>query len=179
MQLRSFTFFLRVANMHTQIVCLFIVVLGCSGIAFGDCTNSNSYLNAQQVSAVLASHYACGRSATLDPPGWNELHLSGGSLQEQHEGGSSVETVGTWSVTNSSGRGRVTYTYTGGTSGVYEVAVLSGNCSSGCTTLPQVYQFCGVSGAPTLNIYVSTAFQAPTGGPPNPWVMNSSCPPNS
>jgi hypothetical protein len=164
--------------MKTVSAALLTVLVVFCGRALADCGNSSSYLNISQVNTILAGHYACGASSATDPPGWNELHQggSGGSLVEQHEGGATVETVGTWATANASGRGRVTYTYSGGSSDVYEIAVLSGNCSSGCTTLPQAYAFCGVGGsAPArLQIYVSTSFQAPS----SPGVMNGSCPSN-
>ena len=110
--------------------------------------------------------FACGQSTALNPPGWNERHtgVPGGALVEQHEGGTSVETVGTWTTSLVGGRGRVTYSYTGGTSPVYEVAaVANGNCNPSCATLPQTYEFCGVGGgAPaTLTIRITTASISP------------------
>jgi len=162
--------------MQIRIICLVMATLANSGAAFAACGVSNSYLNQTQLNAVLTGNFACGKSTAANPPGWNERHVAGGSLVEQHEGGATVETVGTWSVSNASGRGRVAYSYTGGSAPVYEVAVVTGNCSAGCTTLPQAYQFCGVGGgAPAvLTIYVSTNFQAPS----SPGVMNANCPPN-
>jgi len=157
---------------------MLIGALAGAGPAFAACGDNNSYLNVSQLNAILTGNYACGRSTTVDPPGWNERHLANGSLVEQHEGGATVETVGTWAVTNAQGRGRVTYSYSGGSAPVYEVARVSGDCTGqACTNLPQSYQFCGVGGgAPAvLNIYVSTTFQAPTGPP---WVMNTNCPSN-
>ena len=164
-------------KMKMRMLCLFMAVIANSGAAFAACGDSSSYLNQQQVSTILSGNYACGRSTGSNPPGWNEQHVSGGSLVEQHEGGTTVETVGTWATSNSSGRGRVTYSYAGGVAPVYEVAVVTGSCSNGCTTLPQTYQFCGVGGgAPAvLSIYVSSTFQAPSGPP---FVMNGSCPSN-
>lgn len=164
--------------MRIPVLWLLLATLTSSAPVYAGCGDAQSYLSQTQMSAVLSSNFACGRS-TSDPPGWNERHLAGGSLQEQHEGGSTVETVGTWTLSTQANRGRVTYAYSGGISPVYEVAVVSGPCGNlaSCTTLPQTYQFCGVGGgAPAvLNIYVSTAFQAPTGPP---WVMNTNCPAN-
>jgi hypothetical protein len=147
--------------------------------AFAGCGNSPSYLDQTQVNTILTNNFACGKSTGLAPPGWNEKHLSTGVLQEQHAGAATVENVGTWATSNSSGRGRVTYTYSGGTVFTYEVAVhINGNCNSPppgtCTTLPQAYDFCRVSpDTTTFSIYVSTAFQAPSGG-----AMNANCPSN-
>lgn len=151
-------------------------MLASAGPALAGCGTSQSYLNQSQVGTVLGGNFVCAKSAALNPPGWNERHVAGGTLVEQHEGGTTVETVGSWVVTNSSGHGRVAYTYKGGVAPVYEVAVVGGNCSSGCTTLPQTYQFCGVGGgAPALlTVYVSAAFQAPS----SVGVMNGNCPGN-
>jgi len=155
--------------------------IGCCGEAFAGCGTTASYLTVAQVNSILAGNFACGKSSALNPPGWNEQHTgtSGGTLVEQHEGTTPIdtrETVGTWSTANAAGRGRVTYSYTGGTVPVYEIAVVGATCSVGCTTLPQTYQFCGVGGgAPaTLSIYVSTTFQAPV----SVGVMNGNCPTN-
>lgn len=163
---------------------LLVALLASSRLAIAGCGVDNTYLNVAQVNAVLTGNYACGRSSAVDPPGWNERHLANGSLVEQHEGGTTVETVGTWAVTNAAGRGRVTYTYSGGSAPVYEVARDSGACIGNpvsCTTLPQKYQFCGVGGgAPSvLTIYVSTIFQAPSFNPTlKTWLMNANCPAN-
>ncbi len=161
---------------HLRFVMPFVALLAIAGPASAGCGTSGSYLNQAQVSSILSGGYVCAKSAALNPPGWNERHVAGGTLVEQHEGGSTIETVGTWSVTNSSGRGRVAYTYSGGVAPVYEVAVVGASCSAGCTTLPQTYQFCGVGGgAPALlTVYVSTAFQAPS----SVGVMNANCPGN-
>jgi hypothetical protein len=166
--------------MNPRLPLLFIVTVAANS-AFAGCGNGPSYLTLTQVNTVLTSNFACGKSSALNPPGWNELHSSGGTLQEQHEGGATVENVGTWSTADiGNGRGRVTYTYSGGTVFVYEVAVhASGNCNTGpppnCTTLPQAYDFCRVSpDTTTFSIFVSTTFQAP----PSLGVMNASCPTN-
>jgi hypothetical protein len=166
--------------MNSRIVFLVFVVLGWPGTAFAGCGNLPSTLSQAQLDTLLTGRYACGRSTATNPPGWNELHIGGGSLQEQHEGGSTVETVGTWATsTFGSGgqaRGRVTYTYPSG-SYVYEVALpAAGSCAPNCTTVPQTFVFCGQSsGAPaSLSIYVSTSFQAPS----SPGVMNANCPSN-
>jgi hypothetical protein len=124
---------------------------------------------------LLITNYACARSSS-DPPGWNELHsgtfvmtATSGPLIEQHEGAGTTETVGTWSTTDFGGVGRVTYSYTGGVTTVFEV-------QSGGGMPPATYLFCGVGGsAPaTLNIYISGSFQAP----PSVGVMNANCPAN-
>lgn len=162
--------------MKTRFASLVIVFVLYCGHAFADCGSSPSYLNIAQVNSILTGNFACGKSTAIDPPGWNERHISGGSLVEQHEGGTTVETVGTWSTANVMGRGRVTYSYTGGTTDVYEIAVVTGSCAAGCTTLPQTYAFCGVGGSapPRLLIYVSTTFQPPV----SVGVMNGNCPGN-
>jgi hypothetical protein len=170
--------------MRTGLSSLLIVLLWPCGSAFADCGTSGSYLNLSQLNTILVGQFACGKSTAINPPGWNELHIGGstggnptsGTLEEQHEGGATKETVGTWATANNSGRGRVTYTYSGGTTDTYEVAVLSASCSSGCTTLDQTYAFCGVGGsAPArLAIRVSTTFQTPV----SVGVMNAACPTN-
>jgi hypothetical protein len=157
---------------------LFFATIASSQHALAACGNTQSYLSRAQVVLLLAGKYACGKSTATNPPGWNERHLVGGSLVEQHEGGATVETVGTWSTSQVSSRGRVTYSYSGGVAPVYEIAtVANGNCNPNCVVANQTYQFCGVGGgAPAvLNVYVSNDFQAPTGPP---WVMNSNCPGN-
>jgi len=171
--------------MRVQNVFLLVAALAASGPAIAGCGVASTYLNVAQVNAVLAGNYACGKSSKLDPPGWNERHLANGSLEEQHEGGATVKTVGTWAVNNVGGRGRVAYSYVpGGAAPVYEVARVSDSepCQgAACTTLPQTYQFCGVGGgAPAvLNIYVSTTFQAPSfNNATKSWVMNANCPAN-
>jgi hypothetical protein len=167
--------------MKTRLSCLFILIVAGSGPAVAGCGNPPSYLTQAQLLTILQNNFACGKSTASDPPGWNERHLTSGTLQEQHEGGTTVENAGTWAVTNVSGRGRVTYTYSpGGSVFVYEVAAKPpGNCNTGpppnCTTLPQAYDFCRISPAGTpLSIYVSTTFQAPV----SVGVMNANCPGN-
>lgn len=166
--------------MKTRFACLFAVLIVCSGVAFADCGTNASYLNVAQVNSILTGNFACGKSTAINPPGWNERHTGspGGAnnLVEQHEGGTTIETVGSWNTANVSGRGRVTYSYVGGTTDVYEIAVLGTTCAGGCTTLPQTYAFCGVGGnAPTrLAIFVSTTFQPPV----SVGVMNANCPGN-
>lgn len=150
----------------TRLPLLVGVCVLCSGSAYAGCGNSPSYLDQVQLNTILSGNFACGQSTALNPPGWNERHAGapGGSLVEQHEGGTSVETVGTWTTSLVGGRGRVTYSYAGGTSPVYEVAaVANGNCSPSCATLPQTYEFCGVGGgAPaTLTIRITTASISP------------------
>ena len=170
----------RIVDMKTRICTLFILIVAGSGPAVAGCNNNPSYLTGAQLLTILQNNFACGKSATSDPPGWNERHLAGGTLQEQHEGGTTVENVGTWAVTEVASKGRVTYTYSpGGSVFVYEVAAkASGNCNTGplphCTDLPQAYDFCRISPAgAALSIYVSTAFQAPS-----PTAMNGNCPAN-
>jgi hypothetical protein len=157
---------------------LLLLAAAAVNTAYAGCGNSPSYLTKAQVDTILTNNFACAKSAGLNPPGWNEKTISGGTLQEQHEGAATVENVGSWSTADVGGRGRVTYSYTGGTTFIYEVAVVaSGNCNSPppgtCTTLPQTYNFCRVSpDTTTFNVFVSTAFQAP----PSTGVMNGSCP---
>lgn len=152
------------------------ILLSITNPAFAACGNALSYLTQAQVNTILANNFACGQSTAVNAPGWNEKHgaASGGSIVEQHNPGTADdETVGTWSTVNSSGRGRVTYAYTGGVAPVYEIAVVAnGNCNpgGGCTIVPATYQFCGVGGgAPAiLNILVSTALPVLSGCPSNP-----------
>jgi hypothetical protein len=170
--------------MKTGLVSVLIMLVTYGGCAHADCGTAGSYLNLQQLNSILVGNFACGRSTSIDPPGWNERHTGGttggnptsGPLIEQHEGGSTVENVGTWSTSNSAGRGRILYSYSGGTSDTYEVAVTGATCGAGCTTLAQTYSFCGVGGSAQakLSIYVSTTFQAPS----SPGVMNTNCPTN-
>jgi hypothetical protein len=171
----------RIVDMKTRICTLFILIAAGSSPAVAGCNNNPSYLTQAQLQTILQNNFACGKSAASDPPGWNERHLASGALQEQHEGGTTVENVGTWAVTNVAGKGRVTYTYSpGGSVFVYEVAAQpNGNCNTGplphCTDLPQAYDFCRISPAgAALSIYVSTTFQAP----PSVGVMNGNCPAN-
>jgi hypothetical protein len=166
--------------MKTRFVYPFAALIVCSGAALADCGTASSYLNVAQVNSILTGNFACGKSSAINPPGWNERHTGspGGAnnLVEQHEGGTTTEIVGSWNTANAAGRGRVTYSYVGGTAPVYEIAVLGTTCAVGCTTLPQTYAFCGVGGgAPTrLAIFVSTTFQAPV----SVGVMNANCPAN-
>jgi hypothetical protein len=159
---------------------LLLLAAAAANSAYGGCGNGPSYLTQAQVNTILTGNFACGKSSGLNPPGWNEKQLAGGTLQEQHEGGATVENVGTWSTSEVSGRGRVTYSYTGGSVFTYEIAVhANGNCNTGplpqCTTVPQTIDFCRVSPDTTqFSIFVSTAFQAP----PSVGVMNASCPAN-
>src|SRR5262245_26500105 len=136
--------------MKTRVLSLVVLFIACSAQAFAGCGSQPSKLTQAQVNTILAGNFACARSTTLDPPGWNERHLGGpssGSLQEQHEGGSTVETVGTWATSTSGANGRVTHTYSATVAPVYEIAVVAdGNCNPNCATLPQNYQFCPVGG---------------------------------
>lgn len=162
--------------MKTPLFSLVISFIVYSGSVFAACGTNNTYLKQSQLNTVLGSHYACAKSGGTMANGWNELHngTSPGSLIEQHEGGATTENVGNWATSTSGGNGRVTYSYSGGSTPVYEVATASTNCNSnptGCTTLPQTYSFCGVGGgAPaTLQVYISATPQT------SPW---GNCPSN-
>jgi transcription elongation factor len=150
-----------------------IVVSGFVNPAVAGCGNAPSTLTGAQVTTILTNNFACGQSSALNAPGWNERH-SGGRIIEQHEGGLTTEDVGSFAVSEVAGRGRVTYSYGGGNTPVYEIAVVAnGNCNNpagGCTIVPATYQFCGVGGgAPaTLNILVSAAAPALGTCPANP-----------
>lgn len=154
---------------NARLFSLFMICMVCSSHVFADCVTPGSFLSASQLTTILGGNFACGQSTALNPPGWNERHVpgfGGGVLIEQHEGGTTTENVGAWAVTNVSGRGRVTYSYSGGgSSPVYEVSVVgAGNCTApGCITLPQTYNFCGVGGgAPaSLQIQVTTTSISP------------------
>lgn len=150
-----------------------LLFTGCSGAVVADCGVAASYLNNTQLSTILSGNYACGQSTSLNPPGWNELHGPGTTLTEQHQIGDNTddENVGAWSTVNASGRGRVTYAYSGGLTPVYEVAVLGPTCSGpSCIALPQTYRLCGVGGgAPaSLTILVTASATPLTGCPSNP-----------
>lgn len=138
-----------------------------SGTAIAACGTQNTYLSQAQLTTVLQGNYACGQKGGSMANGWNERH-SGGSLIEEHEGGATRETVGTYTIGSSGGVGRVTYSYSGGVSTIYEVATASTNCNSNgaaCTAVPQNYHFCGVNTA-NLNIRVSPS-PSPVGCPNN------------
>ena len=172
----------------------------CAQTPSGDVQRRDIRLNLQELNTILAGgRYACGRSTAVDPPGWNELHSGGtngasteqsGTLIEQHEGGSTVETVGTWATSTfgngQSERGRVTYAYKGGKTYVYEVSrddttLCTGSpTDANCTVANAVYEFCQVfPGTVTFRIYVSNTFQAPTfNSGLKQWVMNTNCPAN-
>ena len=165
--------------MKARLLSLVLVSAVWSAPAFADCATDKTKLSQTQISTVLGGHYACGRSSA-DPPGWNELHngASGGTLQEQHEGGTTVENVGSWSTSvvsgnSTNGIGQVSYAYSGGDAPGYTVAVAGSttNCNNNatCTNLPQTYYFCGVAGgAPaSLQIRVSASVLALSGCPSN------------
>jgi hypothetical protein len=164
--------------MKQVIVAAFVVLAASASPSLAGCGNGPSYLTQTQINTILANNFACGRSTSQNAPGWNERHgaASGSSVVEQHNAGTGDdETVGIWTTSAVSGRGRVTYAYSGGVTPVYEIAVTAnGNCNSPspgtCTSLPQTYQFCGVGGgAPAvLNILVTTSLQALTACPTNP-----------
>lgn len=145
------------------------------GHAFAQCAaaTGGTQLTGSQISSLLGAHYACGRSTSLDPPGWNELH-SGTSVEEQHEGGSTKETVGSWSSAGGSSAGTVTYNYGSGNQiDTYTVwCIATGNgCNPGhITDINRNYAFCGAGGsAPaSLTIYVSSAAQTLSSCPSNP-----------
>lgn len=155
--------------MKPIIIASLIVLAGLAGPASASCSSNPSKLTQTQINTILGGNFACGQKLSPpDSPGWNEQHLgsTSGSLVEQHEGGSTVETVGSWSTSTSGSNGRVTYSYTGGLTNVFEIAVVADiNCNANvaCTTLPQTYQFCGVAGgAPAvLSIRVTTASISP------------------
>ena len=158
--------------MNRIIVAAFIVLAAHTSPSLAECGNAASYLTRAQVNTILRGNFACGRSTAVNAPGWNERHRADSTLVETHGGGAAdAEIVGNWTTANVSGRGRVTYAYTGGVTPVYEVAVATGNCiTPACTTLPQTYQFCGVGGgAPaSLNILVTETRQNLSGCPINP-----------
>src|SRR5260370_20791055 len=118
----------RSVDMKARFVSIVIVFVLHCGQAHADCDHNPSKLTLTQVNTILTGNFACGKSTAIDPPGWNEKHTgssASGALIEQHEGGTTVETVGTWATSTSGGNGRVTYFYTGGGStDVYEIAVL-------------------------------------------------------
>lgn len=160
--------------MKLAIIANVILLAGLASPAFAGCGNGPSTLTQAQLNTILASNFACGQSASLNAPGWNEKHVgsSGGALVEQHGAGTADdENVGSWATSTVSGVGRVTYSYSGGVTPVYEVSVVAnGNCGGSCTTLPQTYKFCGVGGgAPaTLDILVTAALPTLSGCPGNP-----------
>ena len=158
--------------MKPIIVASVIVLAGLASPAFAGCGNGPSTLSQAQVNTILGGNFACGRSTAANAPGWNEKHfgVSGGALVEQHASPEPVETVGTWASSTSGGVGRVTYSYGGGNTPVYEVSVVAnGNCSPNCTTLPQTYKFCGVGGgAPILDILVTASLPTLASCPLNP-----------
>ena len=163
--------------MKSIIVASVILFSGLANPAFAVCGTGVSYLTQAEIESLLSSKYACGRS-TADPPGWNELHGAGSnsSVTEQHYGdiNNPPEVVGTWFtsntttvITGSNTRGRVTYNY-GSISPVYEVANNgTGACGGSACTLAGTYQFCGVGGAPTLTIAISTTVNSLTTCPSN------------
>lgn len=162
-----------VRNMLTKYIASALAISAvCSGYSFAACGTPNTYLSQTQLNQILSSGsgaYACGQKGGSMAEGWNEQHAGGGALIEQHEGGTSKETVGNWATSTSASRGRVTYTYGGGVITTYEVATVGANCNSDpsgvCTTLPQNYQFCGV-GTSNLTIRISNS-STPTGCPNN------------
>ena len=159
--------------MKPTIIAGVILLSGFANPVYAGCGNGPSTLDQAQLNSILAGNFACGQSTSLNAPGWNEKHVgsSGGTLVEQHDAGAADdENVGSWSTSTSGGVGRVTYSYTGGPSPVYEVAVVAnGNCNPTCTTLPQTYAFCGVGGgAPILQIRVTSALPTLTSCPSNP-----------
>ncbi len=154
-----------------------VLLAGFVDPAFAGCGNGPSYLTQAQVNTILASNFACGRSTAVNAPGWNEKHSAapGGIVVEQHDpGAADDENVGPWNTANVGGRGQVTYSYGAGGTPVYEISTAAnGNCNAGagtCTTLPAIYQFCGVGGgAPAvLNILVTAALPALSTCPSNP-----------
>ena len=158
--------------MKPIIVASVIVLAGLASPAFAGCGNPPSTLSQAQINTILGGNFACGRSTAANAPGWNEKHfgITGGALVEQHASPEPVETVGTWASSTSSGVGRVTYSYSGGNTPVYEVSVVAnGNCNPNCTTLPQTYKFCGVGGgAPILDILVTASLPTLASCPSNP-----------
>ena len=158
--------------MKPIIVASVIVLAGLASPAFAGCGNGPSTLSQTQINTILGGNFACGRSTAANAPGWNEKHFgsSSGALVEQHASPEPVETVGTWATSTSGSAGRVTYSYGGGSTPVYEVSVVAnGNCSPNCTTLPQTYKFCGVAGgAPILDILVTASLPTLASCPSNP-----------
>jgi hypothetical protein len=155
------------------------LLLGFTSPVFADCTQPNSFLSQNQINSLLGGRFACGQSTSQNAPGWNESHsaASGGNVIEQHEGGATVENVGTWNTSVASGSaangvGRVTYAYTGGVTPAYGVAP-SGtgitNCNNNAACIvPGNYNFCGVPPAPILNILVSATASPLSSCPSNP-----------
>jgi len=159
----------------TRVSSLVVLFIACSAQAYAGCGSNPSKLTQAQVTTILTGNFICARSTTLDPPGWNEQHVvaGGNRIIEQHEGGSTIEDVGSWAITTQGGNGRVTYTYSATVAPVYEIAVVAdGNCNPNCTNLPQNYQLCpvGGAGAPAapITVLVTTAAPALAGCPSNP-----------
>ena len=161
--------------MKLMIIPSVILLSGLASPVFAGCNSGPSFLTQAQINTILSNRYACGQS-TANAPGWNELHNGGpGSrIIEQHLAGSTDdEDVGSWNTSVPTGNGRVTYSYTGGNTPVYEVATdAGGNCNAGagtCTTVPAIFQFCGVGGgAPAvLKILVTATLPSLASCPPN------------
>lgn len=162
----------------TRVSSVVVLFIACSGQAYAGCGNAPSTLSQAQLNTILPNNFMCARSTKLDPPGWNERHLGGpssGNLEEQHEGGSTVKTVGTWATSQPTpkGGGRVTHTYSATVAPIYEVAVVqNGNCDPTCTNLPQLYQLCPVGGpgAPPnpITVLVTTSASTLASCPSNP-----------
>lgn len=118
-----------------------VLLAGVSGEVMAiDCNGGQ--LKNEEVSIAISGKTVC---ATLGSQKWQEYHTSGGSLIDYKKGPTHPvdpsKQVGTWGTGGTGGNSLVTYNYgTGGTYS-YKIHFNGGN-----------YTFCGVSGAPTLDV---------------------------
>ena len=114
-----------------------LVLLGtvsATGALGADCTSTSNadYLNQSQMGTLLNGNTACVGSG----PTWQnqELHSSGNIIDFKRGPGHPVDpskTIGTYAISNDSGKGVVTYSYTGG--GAFAFKILSSGAAPGST----------------------------------------------
>jgi len=137
--------------MKRLIMTSIVLIAGISGEAMAvDCTNNQ--VKGTTLTTTLSGYTVC---AINGGDKWQEYHAANSDLIDYKMGpGHAVdpsEKVGTWSATTNGSNSAVTYNY--GSGGVYSYKVY--------LNLGQ-YTFCGLSGAPTLDVKLQSGSGACT-----------------
>ena len=145
--------------MKRLMVTSIVLLAGISGEAMAiDCGGGtqlkNTGANPNVVANAISAKTVC---ATIRNQNWQEYHNPGGTLIDYKRGPSHPvdpsKRVGTWGTSGNGDSSQVTYNYGTGGSQSYKVHLNGGT-----------YTFCGVGGAPTLDVtllsgQVSCGFQ--------------------
>ncbi|CAG9933390.1 hypothetical protein [Candidatus Nitrotoga arctica] len=129
--------------MKRLMVTSIVLFAGISGKAMAlDCQGNSQLKDPALIADAISNKTVC---AMLGSQKWQEFHGAGGSLIDYKKGPTDpmekTKQVGTWSTSGNGGNSKVTYNYGTGGSPSYKVHLKGGT-----------YTFCGIGGAPTVDV---------------------------